>query len=115
MMVVSAPEAEGDAGAPPPDGMAPDPSSPQTSPLRSYAKDEKGQAVPVQLALQNVVEAYLRLQPTSSQEDGQEPWPRLTNVVQLAQVGLIRSVPPAPAGKKWQISSDYRVQIVDAP
>ena len=100
---------EAGPGAPPPDGLAP---SSETVTLKGFDKDEKGAPLPVQSALQQVVDTYQRLRPTSSEEEGQPMWPMLTNVNQLVQVGLVRAIPPAPAGKQWSIDKDYRVQAV---
>lgn len=110
-----------DAAAPaPPDGMAPPPGTvggperPADNDLLGFAKEsDSGKDLPVTVALQNACEAYLRLRPTSSQEEGQPQWPPLTNVNLLVRVGLIRGVPAPPAGKQWHIEKN-EVSLIDA-
>ena len=103
-----------EGAAPPPGGMAPPSDEGLSKQLKSFAKDDGGKELPVVVAMQNVADAYLRLQPTSAVEENQVEWPRLTNLNLLVRVGLIRAIPPAPAGKEWHIDDKFKVSLIDA-
>lgn len=104
--------------APPPDGLVAAGSGEAVDPsaalLKGYVKDEDGKTLNIHQALQQAADTYLRLQPTSSVEDNQPMWPDLKDLNLLVKVGLIRGIPQAPAGQKWTIDDNYRVQLVPA-
>lgn len=62
--------------------------------------DENGKQLNVLQYLQQAVGQYDRLRPGSAYGDN-PGWPPLTDLNQLIKVGLLKSLPAAPPGKKF--------------
>jgi hypothetical protein len=69
--------------------------------LGDLAEDEMGQKVPLVQALNQAVE-HFQMNAQMMEQAGMKV-PQFTNVYQLVQFGLIKAVPKAPEGKKFDV------------
>jgi len=76
------------------------PAAPETEPKE--IKDPDGKTISAIAYLQSLVDGYNRTR--SSQVEG-NPWPPLTDLQQLVNVGYAKRLPSAPAGQKFVFDS----------
>lgn len=109
---IPATEAEVPVATPPPPavtGAASHATTTATVAVNREMQDDEGKPITVVQYVQRAVDAYERMRYASVEGD-KPPWPPLQDLSQLVKVGILKTLPPAPAGEKFVL--DPRTQKV---